>query len=118
MCAELEDYKALNSRSLAMSSLCFSIYKHNQDDHCCANAKLGAGWKSFTAFFTASMSMSPSFPVADVTILQLLFSSAYGRNSLAFSLEENSATLDKKTRNGTWREQFICKDARLNNCTI
>ena len=98
MCAELKDYKARSSgRSCCSDELAVRFYlQHNQDDPCCANAKLGAGWKSFTAFFTASMSMSPSFPVPDVMIVQLLFSFAYGRNSLAFSFEENSATLDKK----------------------
>ncbi|TVU42339.1 hypothetical protein EJB05_08739, partial [Eragrostis curvula] len=72
----------------------------NGDDPACCytgvNAKLGAGSKSFTAFFTASRSMSISFPVADVTTVQLALSSTYGRNSFAFSAEENSATLDEK----------------------
>lgn len=60
-----------------------------------ANAKLRAGSKSFTIFFTALMSMSISFPVFDEMTMQLLLSSMYGRNSLAFSADENKATLAK-----------------------
>jgi hypothetical protein len=62
-----------------------------------ASAKLGASSKSLTAFFTASTSMSMSFPVTDVMTVQLPLSSA-GRNRLAFSVEENSATLDRGTK--------------------
>ena len=77
------------------------MYKAILDDRVSsylANAKLGAGSKSFTAFLTASTSMSISFPVADVITVQLPLSSMYGRNSLAFSAEENRATLEKEQR--------------------
>jgi hypothetical protein len=63
---------------------------------CCylvASAKLGAGLKLLTACFTASTSMLMSFPVGEVMTVQLPLSSTYGRNSLAFSAEENNATL-------------------------
>ena len=64
----------------------------------CANAKLGAGSKSFTVFFTALMSMSISFPVADEMTVKLLLSSTCGRNSFAFSADENKATLAKRRK--------------------
>jgi hypothetical protein len=42
--------------------------------------------------------MSISFPVADEMMVQLLLSSTYGRNSLAFSADENKATLAKRRK--------------------
>lgn len=77
---------------------CVQTKRWNDAGSCyfCANAKLGAGSRSFTAFFTALMSMSISFPVIDEMTVQLLLSSTYGRNSRAFSADENKATLAKE----------------------
>jgi hypothetical protein len=74
----------------------------------CANAKLGAGSKSFTTFFTALRSMSIRFPVAEDMTVQLLLPSTYGRNSLAFSADENNATLARQDPN-----QFIALHKQL-----
>uniref|UniRef100_A0A0E0LT57 Uncharacterized protein n=1 Tax=Oryza punctata TaxID=4537 RepID=A0A0E0LT57_ORYPU len=59
--------------------------------------------------------MSISFPVSDATTVQPFFSSMYGRNSLAFSLDEKRATLQDSGKH-QWHEQFIlcnCKEIAM-----
>lgn len=56
------------------------------------------------AFFTAWMSISINFPVADETITEF-FSSALGTNSFPFSSEQNKAMLQKdQKQSATVRE--------------
>lgn len=67
--------------------MCYNI----QFNHAIAKGKL----KIWTAVFTASTSISTSFPVLDDMIAHF-FSSGLGTNALAFSSEQNNAILQKQ----------------------
>jgi hypothetical protein len=62
------------------------------------HAKTAVFPSNFTALFAASTSMSISFPVLDAITVQF-FTSTFGTNTLAFSSDENMATLSKQIKN-------------------